>query len=282
MNGGKAETSMIYAELHGERVPALGLGTWQLTGETCRRSVLNALELGYTHIDTAQMYGNEDAIGSALRESKSEREKLFITTKIGWDHLGYDAVMTAFEQCLNKLQRDYVNLLLIHWPSRSVPLEETLAAFNELRSKGGARQIGVSNFPSAILRKATEISDAPVFCNQVEYHPYLSQDKVLKVCRENQVMLTAYSPLARGEVVGDDVLNEIGSKYGKSAAQVTLRWLLQQKLVCAVPKAADPEHLESNLNVFDFELTDDDMVLIAGLEKEMRLISPSLAPEWDK
>ncbi|MFO7957539.1 MAG: aldo/keto reductase [Candidatus Brocadiia bacterium] len=270
--------------LHGAggTMPALGFGTWALRGDTCRRAVGCALKVGYRHVDTAEMYGNEEAVGDALRESDVPREDIFLVTKVSQSHLSASGVRRALGGSLEKLQTDYVDLLLIHWPSTTgVPVSETLGTMAELREQGKVRHVGVSNFNVALMEEAQEVSPAPVFCNQVEYHPYLSQEPVLECCRSSDILLVSYCPIARGRVFDDPVLQEIGEAHGKSAGQVTLRWHLQQPGVAAIPRSGSPDHIRENFDVFDFELSDKEMGRIFDLQRGERYISGSAAPDWD-
>ncbi|HWH32859.1 MAG TPA: aldo/keto reductase [Egibacteraceae bacterium] len=261
----------------GTAVPALGYGTWELEGDDCLRGVAAALELGYRHLDTAQVYGNEDLVGQALADSGVAREEVFLTTKVWNSRLEPERVRSTTEDSLRRLRTDYVDLLLIHWPVRMDILPQTLEAMRGLQERGLVRHVGVSNFTPAQLREA--LAHAEVFCNQVEYHPYLGQAALLEVCREQDVLLTAYSPLARGRVLEDPVLREIGEAHGKSAAQVTLRWLVQQPGVATIPKAASRRHIESNLAIFDFALSDAECARIAALERGERIVDPDWA-DW--
>lgn len=255
---------MEYVTLRGEKIPKVGLGTWRLTGEDCRQAIATAINLGYRHIDTAQVYGNEREIGDAIRASKIDRDKLFLTTKLGGQNYSHDAVLRSTEESLAKLNTDYIDLLLIHWPADRIPigttpLAETLGAMNELVENGTVRHIGVSNFDIDRLDEARNLSEAPILTNQVQYHPFWDQTRLLEYCQIHDVMLTAYSPFGHGGALDDRVLVEIGDRHGKSSAQVALRWLIQQEMVCTIPKATSYEHLKSNLAVFDFELTDKEM-----------------------
>lgn len=266
----------------GAAVPAIGLGTWQLTGEACYTAVRTALDLGYRHIDTADLYGNEAEIGRALRAAGVAREALFLTTKVPPGKLEPQAVLRAAAASLERLGTPYVDLLLVHWPNRAVPLGETLAAFAELRAQGKARHIGVSNFSVALLRAAVETLGADLLCNQVEYHPYLSQRAVLAAVRRSGMMLAAYAPVARGRVLKDATLAAIGRKYGKSPAQVALRWLLDQEGVAAIPKAASRAHLAANIAIFDFTLSTAERTAIDALAGRRRIVDwPGYSPEWD-
>lgn len=265
--------------VQGVTIPKLGLGTWRLSGDDCVVAVRDALDLGYDHVDTARAYANEAQVGQGLHDSGRNRDEVFLTTKLWYSELGAIGVHDQVEQSLRALRTDYVDLLLIHWPNPRIPLAETLHAMLEAREAGRARRIGVSNFPSALLRDA--VAHAPVICNQVEYHPYLGQPKVLALARERDLMVTAYSPLAQGEALRDPVIREIADAHGKNPAQVVLRWLLDQPNVAAVPKASSREHRAANLDVYSFELTDEERGRIAGLERGHRTTDPSWAPDWD-
>lgn len=266
-------------DVQGVDVPALGLGTWELQGEECVEAVADALELGYRHIDTAQAYENEAEVGRGLARSGVARDEVWLTTKVWMDDAGHDDVLRTTGLSLERLDVEYVDLLLLHWPNPKVPLSETLSAMCLLQEEGRVRHLGVSNFPPELLDEA--LDEAEIFCNQVEYHPYLAQDEVLGICREWDLLLTAYSPLARGRVMKDEALRAIAADHGKSAAQVALRWLLQQEQVATVPKAASPEHRRSNLEVFDFELSAEEMERIHALARGERIVDPDFAPEWE-
>ncbi|MBA2441220.1 MAG: aldo/keto reductase [Rubrobacter sp.] len=248
---------MEYQTIKGESVPSLGLGTWRMSGRQCEAAVEKALALGYRHIDTARMYGNETEVGRAIRSSGVDRGEIFLTTKLWTDDFTAERVPRATRESLEELSTDYVDLLLMHWPSSSVPLGETLGAMNELQQQGKVRHVGVSNFSPALVEEAAE--HATVFCNQVEYHPHSPRAELLEQAREMDYLLTAYSPVAKGRLLDDATLREVAESRGKSAAQVALRWLVQQEKVAAIPKASSEDHLESNLDVFDFTLTDDEV-----------------------
>ena len=256
---------MEHVTVQGVDVPALGLGTAGMTGEACRRAVEDALELGYRHLDTAQLYRNEDAVGAGLAAADVPREEVFLVTKIRRQNLAYDDVLDSFERSLDRLGTDYVDLLLAHAPSRQVPLEETLGAFDELSAEGLTAHIGVSNFGVDRTREAMATAEAPILTNQVEYSPYYEQRDLLAFCLEHDLLLTAYTPLAKGKVQGDAVLGEIAERHGKTEAQVALRWLVQQPNVCTIPKAASAAHRRENLAVFDFELSSAEMERIFEL-----------------
>ncbi|MDQ3862787.1 MAG: aldo/keto reductase [Actinomycetota bacterium] len=254
---------MEYQTIKGEKVPSLGLGTYRLTGEACVRAVGRALSLGYRHVDTAQMYGNEAEVGRGIEDAGVDREGIFLTTKVWPSDFAHDRVIHKSRESLKKLRTDYVDLLLMHWPGEGVPLAETLGAMGELQEEGGVVHIGVSNFSPTLLKEAAE--HAEIFCNQVKYHPYRSQDDLLRQAQEMDYLLTAYTPLSRGGVGRDATLREIGDAHGKTASQVALRWLVQQEKVSAIPKATSEEHLRENLDVFDFELSDEEMDRIYSL-----------------
>lgn len=269
---------MRYASLRGEDVPALGLGTWQLEGARCRRTVEEALDVGYRHFDTAQAYGNEGDIGAVLRTTTVDRGDVFLTTKVSNNNLAADKVRSSTEDSLRRLGSDYVDLLLIHWPVAFERVGETLEAMGRLHADGKVRYLGVSNFTASQLARAAEL--APVACNQVEYHPFLGQAEVLEVARKHDALVTAYSPLARGKVFDDPTLREVAERRHKSPGQVALRWLLEQDDVMAVPKASSREHLQSNFDVFDFQLSDADRERIDALQHGERTIDPPFAP-WN-
>lgn len=254
-------------DVRGTSVPQIGLGTWALRGETCHKTVLMALDLGYRHIDTAEMYDNERAIGRAIAQSRVPREELFLTSKVWRDHMHHGDVIKACDRSLEDLGADYLDLYLIHWPVADVPIDETVGALDELQHSGRARRIGVSNFSAAQLAEAQEASQAGIFCNQVEINPWRHPGDLLAACQASDVLMTAYTPLARGRVQSSDVLREIGATHGKTPVQVALRWLIQKPNVVAIPKASSREHLEQNLAVFDFELDNAAMEAIDDLSR---------------
>jgi 2,5-diketo-D-gluconate reductase B len=266
--------------VQGVDVPSLGYGTWLLQGDDCERGVAHALSVGYRHVDTAQAYENEDRVGRGVAVSGVDRDEIFLTTKLWTDSLARDRVRPSTEQSLRRLGTDYVDLLLIHWPTEDVPLEETLEAMEELRGEGKVRHVGGSNFPPSWVRRA--LDHAPVFADQVEYHPFLGQRTLLELAREHDFMLTAYSPLARGKIGEDATLREIAEAHGATPAQVALRWLVDQDHVTAVPKATSPERIEENLGALEVELTDEERRRIDGLERGQRLIDPDFAPDWEE
>lgn len=271
---------MQYKNIQGIDVPEIGLGTHKLHDRECKQVVRMALDIGYRHIDTAQMYKNEREIGEALGVSNVNREDIFLATKIWHTNLDADDVLQSTEESLRNLDTPYVDLLMIHWPSPKHDLRKTLESMLVLRDQGKAMNIGVSNFPLALLQQANEEIRAPIFCDQVEYHPFLEQFDLLDYAIESDILLTAYAPLAQGKTAEDPDLVDIAENYGKSPAQIALRWLIEQENVVAIPKASSREHLESNFDIFDFELTDEDFDRIDALNKSSRLVNPSFAPAW--
>lgn len=264
--------------IQGTEIPRLGFGTWLITGRAATDGVRDALEIGYRHIDTARAYENEAEVGAGTAASGVDRGDFWLTTKIWLDDYEPARLKRAVEDSLRQLRTDYVDLLLLHWPSADVPVEHLLQAMRELQEEGKIRHLGVSNFPAGMLARALEI--APLLADQVEYHPFLAQDALLALARQHDLTLTAYSPLAHGRVVGDPELTAIGEQYGKSAGQVALRWLLDQPNVTTAPKASSHERRQENFEVFDFELSDADRERIAALPKDVRMTDPSWAPDW--
>src|SRR3954466_10204995 len=220
----------------GISLPRLGLGTFRMQGETCRAAVESALRLGYRHLDTAEMYGNEEAIGAAMAASGVARKNLHVTTKVWNENLAPDAIRRAFDASLKKLRLDHVDLYLVHWPSKNMNLPAVFDTLMKLKSEGRTRAIGVANFTVALLKTVVEDIKAPIACNQVEYHVMLDQTKLLNYLRSNTIPLVAYCPLAQGRAASDETLAKIGRKHGFSAAQVALKWLLDQEGVAAIPK----------------------------------------------
>jgi 2,5-diketo-D-gluconate reductase B len=266
-------------EVQGTRLPRLGFGTWLITGPDAREAVRDALAIGYRQIDTARAYENEREVGLGIADSGVPREDIFLTTKVFRRDYEPDVLKRAAEDSLEYLGTDYLDLLLLHWPNPDVPLDRTLGAMVELQDDGRIRHFGVSNFPAGLFAQALEL--APVFCNQIEYHPFLAQDRILEIARERDVLVTAYSPLAHGRVPGDETLSAIGERHGKTAGQVALRWLLGQDHVSPIPKASSHERRLENFDVLDFELSDDELGLIDRLPKNMRTANPPWAPDWD-
>ena len=266
----------------GLRMPKLGLGTWRLKGGECREAVERALSLGYRHLDTAEMYGNEEAVGAALAGARLPRDSVHVTTKVWFDHLAPAAIRQALENSLAKLQTDHVDLYMIHWPSPDMNLPSTLETLTRLQEEGLTRAIGVCNFTVALLRQAVEQVGAPIAANQIEYHVLLDQSPVLDYARAHDVAVTAYCPVAQGKLADHEELAAIGRKHHASAVQVALKWLLDQPGVAAIPKASRRESQVANLEAMKIELDDADREVIAMLPKDRRLVSPAFAPVWDK
>jgi 2,5-diketo-D-gluconate reductase B len=266
---------------NGMVIPAIGLGTWNLRGNLAREMVRIALDAGYRHVDTAHAYENEREVGEALRASGLPREQLFVTTKVWWDRLGAGDLQRSAQQSLDRLQLAQVDLLLIHWPSPEVPLDESLAALAETKRKGWTRAIGVSNFPLAVLEQAVAHAREPLACHQVEYHPYLDQQGLLDACRRNRLVLTAYCPLARGRVAQDPVIQAIAARHARTPAQVALRWLIQQPGVAAIPRSSSAERVRENIGVLDFALDAEEMRIASRARPDGRIVDPAWAPSWD-
>ncbi|SIT87997.1 aldo/keto reductase [Pontibacter indicus] len=267
--------------IKGATIPALGLGTFQLENEVAREITAAALSAGYRHIDTAQAYKNEEGVGSAIKNAGIDRNEIFLTTKVFRENLAKKDFLPSVEQSLRDLKTDYVDLLLIHWPNRNVPVAEYMDQLMEAQRKGYTRFIGVSNHTTALLNEVLA-TRADIITNQVEYHPLINQTKLHTYLREKGISLTAYSPIAQGKVLGNPVLKAIGEKYGKSEVQVSLRWLVQQEAVLAIPRTSKAERLQDNLNIFDFELSAEDVSRIDQLKKDhLRVVNPAFAPDWD-
>lgn len=273
---------MIDVETTGGRIPALGFGTWRLEGAAAQSMVEAALGIGYRHVDTAQAYGNEAEVGAGLKAAGLPREEVWLTTKIWPDHFRAGDLERQAEERV-RLLGTVPDLLLLHWPNPSVPLAETIGALNRAREQGLTRHIGVSNFSTALLAEAAGLSSAPLVADQVEYHPFLGQRRVLEACRERRTALTAYCPLARGRVFDEPTLGRIAAAHGKTAGQVTLRWLVQQPGVCAIPRTSSEANARANLAIFDFELSSAEMAEIAGLKTpDGRICEMSgLIEAWD-
>ncbi len=274
---------MKFIGLMDAEMPVLGFGTWKLVGQDCTKAVQDALDIGYRHVDTAQIYENEAEVGQGIRNSSTQRDKIFLTTKV-WRNNFEDkkTALKSIEDSLKKLQTDYVDLLLVHWPFPEYQIGKMLEPLIDAQEKGMARLIGVSNFTVAQMNEAREFSVGKVCVNQVEYHPALSQKPVLDYIQKHDMALTAYSPLGRGQNLEDKTLVSIAKEHGKSPAQICLRWLVQQSRVAAIPKAATKSHIEANFDIFDFELSNDEMAKISGLAREDgRLVDPDWGPDWD-
>jgi diketogulonate reductase-like aldo/keto reductase len=268
---------------HGVEMPAIACGTLFPEPESAGPLVAAAIECGYRHIDTARKYGSEEAVGEGIRASGIAREELFITTKVTEENAHADDFARSVDTSLKAIGVDYVDLLLIHWPQPKVPLEETLGALAKAKRDGLARHVGVSNFTVALLDEANKLSPEPLVTNQIEYHAYIRQDKVLAACRKYGMIVTAHVPLARGKIVNDPVIGEIATAKGKTVAQVALRWLVQQPNVAVAPRTTSRERLVENLEIFDFSLTGEEMDRISALrDTNMRVVDPAVRrPVWD-
>jgi diketogulonate reductase-like aldo/keto reductase len=256
---------MEMLQVQGQAVPALGYGTWPLKGKACYQGVAHALALGYRHIDTAQGYDNEAEVGRAMRDSGLPREEIFLVTKVRPQNFTFDKTLASSRESLSKLNTPYIDLLLLHWPNDRVPLSETMKAMRRLQDEGVTHHIGVSNFSPGLVKEAAQY--ATIFCNQVEYHPYHPQDDLIRQAREMGYLFTAYSPVARGKVMGDPVLQKIGARHGKSPAQVSLRWIIQQGL-STIPQSSSEKNRAANIDIFDFALTEEEMAEVDGLASE--------------
>lgn len=275
---------MQVIEANGAVIPALGLGTWTLKREPCAELVAAALGLGYRHIDTAVLYDNEVEVGEGLRASGVPRGDVFLTTKVWHSDIGPGDLERSAEASLRRLGVDHVDLLLIHWPNPRIPLAGSMRALNAVRRAGLTRNIGVSNFPTALLAEAIGLSEAPLACNQVEYHPYLDQSKVLTACRKAGMAVTSYCPLFRGGTLfAEPAVTAAAARYGKTPGQIVLRWHVQQKNVAAIPRTTRRERLAENIAIFDFALDDAEMAAISALGKaNLRLCDDGHSPAWDR
>ena len=272
----------IVLTAHGAKMPAIGFGTMELPQRPAEL-VAYAIAAGYRHIDTARKYGTEERVGEGIRASGIARDELFVTTKVTELDAHEADFLRSAETSLKALQLDYVDLLLVHWPQPKVPFAETLGALAKAKRRGLTRHIGVSNFTLAMLEEAVHVCPEPLVTNQIEYHAYLPQDRMLAALRRNGMILTAYCPVARGKLLDDPIVGEIAKARGKSIAQICLRWLIQQPMVAAVPRALEEAHIAENLDVFDFSLSGEEMRRISALRsRNIRIANPpERAPKWD-
>ncbi len=272
----------FFLAAHGAKMPAIGFGTMELPHRPAEL-VAAAIAAGYRHIDTARKYGTEERVGEGIRASGIARNELFVTTKVTEDNAREADFLRSAETSLKALGLDYVDLLLIHWPQPKVPFAETLGALARAKRNGLTRHVGVSNFTLAMLEEAVHVCPEPLVTNQIEYHAYLPQDRMLAALRRHGMILTAYCPVARGKLLDDATVGEIAKARGKTPAQICLRWLIQQPMVAAVPRALEEAHIVENLDVFDFSLTDDEMRRISALRsRKIRIADPpERAPKWD-
>ncbi len=274
---------MFTVNANGAKIPAIGFGTFRMPGADVLRMVPAALKLGYRHIDTAQIYGNEAEVGESIAASGVARSDIFLTTKVWVDKYRHDDFIKSVDESLKKLKTDYVDLLLLHWPKSTVPLAERIGALNEVRDAGKVRHIGVSNFNTALMAESVALSKAPIVTNQIEYHPYIDQRIVLDAARKSGMSITAYYAMADGKVIGDPAIKAIAAAHGKSEAQVVLRWLVQQDGVVTLSKTVGEERARRNFDIFDFELSAGEMQALHALAKlNGRIVNPvNLAPQWD-
>jgi 2,5-diketo-D-gluconate reductase B len=269
-------------EAHGAKMPAIGYGTMEFPGRATEL-VTHAINIGYRHIDTARKYGTEEQVGEGIRASGIARGELWVTTKVTELDAREADFLRSAETSLKALRLDYVDLLLVHWPQPKVPFTETLGALAKAKRSGMTRHIGVSNFTLAMLEEAVRVCPEPLITNQIEYHAYLPQDRMLAALKRHGMILTAYCPVARGQLLDDPVISEIAKAHGRTPAQICLRWLVQQPMVAAVPRALEEAHIAENLAVFDFALDDHEMQRISALRRRNVRIAdpPERAPKWD-
>ncbi|MFD1913767.1 aldo/keto reductase [Halodurantibacterium flavum] len=269
---------------NGAEIPALGFGTFRMSEAEVHEVLPEALRAGFRHVDTAQIYQNEDAVGAAIKACGVPRDDIFLTTKVWVTNFAAADFRRSVEQSLQKLRVDQVDLLLLHWPGGSdVPMADRIGSLNAVRAAGMTRHIGISNYNAAQTAEAVAMSEAPLVTNQVEYHPWLNQTRVIEAARTAGLSVTAYYAMANGASATDRVLAEIGSAHGRTAAQVALRWLVQQEGVIALSKTARIERLAENVAIFDFELSDEEMARIFAMARpDGRITDPEgLAPRWD-
>jgi 2,5-diketo-D-gluconate reductase B len=267
---------------HGAAIPAIGIGTSGM-GDVRAEHIATALRCGYRHIDTGRKYGTEPAVGEGLRASGVPRDEIFLCTKVSHENLHTADFARSVDDSLKSLGVDYVDLLLVHWPEQNTPLAETMGALAKAKRQGLTRHIGVANFNIAMLDEAIRLCPEPLVTLQAECHPYLDQTRVIAACRARGLVLTAYCPLGRGRLHGDPVLAEIARRHGKTFAQVALRWLMQHGVIAAIPRSSNAARIAENLDVFDFELNDDEMNRISALKRpNSRIADPAgRAPAWD-
>ena len=256
-------------------IPSIGLGTWDIRGKEGEKTIQLALEVGYRHIDTAQMYENEKEVGNAISDSKIKREEIFITTKIYTLIVKNDGIEDSFENSLINLKTDHVDLLLIHFPAFTTNLSDMLDILFKLKETGKTKNIGISNFNHNLVNECIKLGYKDIFCNQVEYHPYLEQNNLIRVLKEYNILPVAYSPLAKGKLLNDKVILNISKKYTKQPAQIILRWLNQQGWI-SIPKSANEDRMKENMNIFDFTISEKDMNLLHGLARNYRAVPCAL------
>ena len=272
---------MQVIESQGARIPVLGFGTMTIKDDLCVEMVEAALHLGYRHLDTAQMYGNEREVGAGVRRSGIKREEIFLTTKVWFNRLAAGDLERSVDESLEKLGLSWVDLLMIHWPNAQIPLLESIAALCKVKKAGLAKNIGVANFNVAMLDEAAKLATEPLAALQIEVHPYLDQTKIIAAARRHGMAVVAYCPLARGKVPGDETLQRVGRAHGKSPAQVALRFLEQDNII-PIPRTSKRARLAENLGSLDFKLSEGEMTEIGRLKRpDARIVSPPQAPKWD-
>ena len=251
-------------------IPILGLGTWRLNGEECVNAVLTALKTGYRHIDTADMYRNHREVASAVKKSGIRREEIFITSKIPPSDLQKETVLSNCNRYLEELDTRYIDLLLIHWPNRSIPIEETLAAMNQLKNEGKIKAIGVSNFTKHHLEDTFK-TNVQISNNQIELHPTFNQNSMKDYCDSKNIVITAYAPLGRGEDLDNELIQDLSKKYEVSTSQIILNWIMSRGII-AIPKSANPNRIEDNFNSTKWSLQKEDIEKINNLPQEERMV----------
>lgn len=275
----------MVVEAHGAAIPALGLGTWPLAGDACARAVETALLTGYRHIDTASMYGNEDAVGEGVRASRVSRDRVFVTSKVWWTELRDGALQRSCEASLTRLKIEPIDLFLVHWPNAAVPLKETMRALASVKREGMVRHIGVSNFTPDLLDEAVHHCPEPLVANQCEYHPRVDQSATLAATRRHGLAFISYAPLGKGGrdgLLAERVIRDIAERHGRTPAQIVLRWHVQQDGVAAIPKSGNADRIHENFAVFDFQLDEDEMAAISRLgSPEGRMLRPDFGPNFD-
>lgn len=273
---------MDYIKKEGQWIPKLGFGTFNLTGRDAKGILEFALDVGYRHFDTAQMYENEEVIGKVIGATSVPRNRLFITTKVWWTNLSKKDFLPSVEESLRKLQQDYVDLLLIHWPNQEIPIEESLEQLALAKEKGLTKLIGVSNFNTDLLEQV-EKSGVEISCNQFENHVFIDQDELIRKTKSMGAFVTSYAPIARGQVGDEELLIHIAEKHKVTPVQVALRWLVQQEDIVAIPKSSQLIRIKQNFDIFNFHLSEEEMKEIDNLKsRNLRLIDPEFAPAWDK
>ena len=275
---------MMHAVIaNGAKIPAIGFGTYGMERQDMLRMIPAALKGGFRHIDTAQIYRNEEEVGECVAASGIPRSEVFITTKVWVANYPESRFAASVDESLRKLRSDYIDLLLLHWPHESVPLAEQIGLLNETVRAGKVRHIGVSNFNRTLLEQAVGLSAVPLVANQFEYHPYLNQSLISDATRKAGLAVMAYCAMAVGRVLTDPAIAEIAESHGRSIPQVVLRWLIQQDGVVALSRTTNPGRIAENLAVVDFELREDEMAAILTLARpNSRIVDPpGLAPVWD-